>query len=58
MVEAVRRPQLAPARFVLDVHLGTVARPAALAGVDAAYANDAGDEVLIEQANARAAGCC
>ncbi len=37
MVEAVRRPQLAPARFVLDVHLGTVARRLRLAGVDAAY---------------------
>src|SRR5438067_8739331 len=52
MVEAVRRPQLAPARFVLDVHLGTVARRLRLAGVDAAYANDAGDDALIEQANA------
>ena len=54
-VEAVRRPQqLAPARFVLDVHLGTLARLLRLAGVDAAYANDAGDDALIEQANA----CC
>jgi hypothetical protein len=52
MVEAVRRPQLAPARFVLDVHLGTVARRLRLAGVDAAYVNDAGDDALIEQANA------
>ena len=52
-VEAVRRPQqLTPARFVLDVHLGTLARRLRLAGVDAAYVNDAGDDALIEQANA------
>ena len=52
-VEAVRRPQqLAPARFVLDVHLGTLARRLRLVGVDAAYANDADDDALIEQANA------
>ena len=50
---AVRRPQqLAPPRFVLDVHLGTLARRLRLAGVDTAYANDAGDDALIEQANA------
>ena len=52
-VVAVRRPQPLPsARFVLDVHLGTLARRLRLAGVDAAYANDADDDVLIEQANA------
>jgi uncharacterized protein len=52
-VEAVRRPQqLTSARFVLDVHLGTLARRLRLAGVDAAYANDADDDALIEQANA------
>jgi uncharacterized protein with PIN domain len=52
-VEAVRRPQhLASARFVLDVHLGTLARRLRLAGVDAAYANDAADDALVEQANA------
>ena len=52
-VEAVRRPQqLTSARFVLDVHLGTLARRLRLAGVDTTYANDAGDEALIEQANA------
>jgi uncharacterized protein len=52
-VEAVRRPQqLASARFVLDVHLGTVARRLRLAGVDAAYVNDADDDALIERANA------
>ena len=50
-----RRPQqLTSARFVLDVHLGTLARRLRLVGVDAAYANDAGDDALIEQANA----CC
>ena len=52
-VEAVRRPQqLRPARFALDVHLGTLARRLRLVGVDAAYANDADDDALIEQANA------
>lgn len=52
-VEAVRRPQhLASARFILDVHLGTLARRLRLVGVDAAYANDADDDALIEQANA------
>src|SRR5215469_7675649 len=52
-VEAVRRPQqLTPARFALDVHLGTLARRLRLVGVDATYANDAGDDALIEQANA------
>jgi uncharacterized protein len=52
-VAAVRRPQPLPsARFVLDVHLGTLARRLRLVGVDAAYANDADDDALIEQANA------
>jgi uncharacterized protein len=52
-VDAVRRPQrLASARFVLDVHLGTLARRLRLVGVDAAYVNDAGDDALVEQANA------
>lgn len=50
---AVRRPQPVPApRFVLDVHLGTLARRLRLLGVDTAYANDADDDDLIEQANA------
>ena len=50
---AVRRPQRLPsARFVLDVHLGTLARRLRLVGVDAAYANDLDDDALIEQANA------
>jgi uncharacterized protein len=52
-VEAVGRPQqLVSARFVLDVHLGTLARRLRLVGLDAAYVNDADDDVLIEQANA------
>jgi uncharacterized protein len=52
-VAAVRRPQPIPSpRFVLDVHLGTVARRLRLVGVDTAYANDRDDDALIEQANA------
>jgi uncharacterized protein len=52
-VGAVRRPQPLPsARFILDVHLGTLARRLRLAGVDTAYANDRDDDTLIEQANA------
>jgi uncharacterized protein len=52
-VRAMPRPQrLDDARFVLDVHLGTVARRLRLAGVDAAYQSDADDDTLIEQANA------
>jgi uncharacterized protein len=52
-VEAVRRPQqLACTRFILDVHLGRLARWLRLVGVDAAYANDADDDALVEQANA------
>ncbi|MBO0818419.1 MAG: Mut7-C ubiquitin/RNAse domain-containing protein [Actinobacteria bacterium] len=51
-VGAVDRPQPVPVhRFVLDVHLGTLARRLRLAGIDTAYANDAGDDALIEQAN-------
>jgi uncharacterized protein with PIN domain len=53
VVSAAPRPQrLARARFVLDVHLGTLARRLRLVGVDAAYANDRDDDALIEQANA------
>jgi uncharacterized protein with PIN domain len=52
-VAAVRRPQPLPdARFVLDVHLGTLARRLRLTGIDAAYANDRDDDALIAQANA------
>jgi uncharacterized protein len=50
---AVGRPQPVPApRFVLDVHLGTLARRLRLLGVDTVYSNDADDDALIEQANA------
>ena len=50
---AVRRPQPVPtARFILDVHLGTLARRLRLVGVDTAYGNDLDDDVLIERANA------
>lgn len=49
-VHAVRRPQQvpgAPLRFLLDVHLGTLARRLRLLGVDAAYENeDIGDAAL------------
>jgi uncharacterized protein with PIN domain len=52
-VAAMRRPQPLPAtRFVLDVHLGTLARRLRLIGIDTAYANDRDDDALIEQANA------
>ncbi len=47
---AVARPQQipgAPLRFLLDVHLGTLARRLRLLGVDAAYTNeDPGDAAL------------
>jgi uncharacterized protein with PIN domain len=51
-VLAVARPQRIPApRFLLDVHLGTVARRLRLVGVDTAYGNDLDDDTLIEMAN-------
>jgi len=53
VARAVDRPQPLPtARFILDVHLGTLARRLRLVGVDTAYANDLDDDVLIERANA------
>jgi hypothetical protein len=52
-VRPVQRPQPVPAaRFVLDVHLGTLARRLRLVGVDTSYRNDRDDDELIEQANA------
>jgi uncharacterized protein len=52
-VSAMPRPQrLEQARFVLDVHLGTVARWLRLVGVDAAYSRDADDDALMGRANA------
>jgi uncharacterized protein len=51
-VYPVRRPQpLSQARFVLDVHLGTLARRLRLVGLDVSYRNDADDDTLISQAN-------
>jgi uncharacterized protein len=53
-VHPVDRPQrlpLDPLRFVLDVHLGALARRLRLVGVDCAYSNDADDDELIVQAN-------
>jgi uncharacterized protein len=53
-VGPVVRPQRlppGPPRFLLDVHLGTLARRLRLLGVDTAYSNDADDDELIEQAN-------
>ncbi|MFE2429200.1 Mut7-C RNAse domain-containing protein [Streptomyces sp. NPDC059373] len=54
-VRAVGRPQRLPdgqGRFVLDVHLGSLARRLRLVGVDTAYRNDLDDDQLIEQATA------
>lgn len=50
----VPRPQhlpVGPPRFLLDVHLGTLARRLRLVGVDAAYENEVDDDALIERAN-------
>lgn len=53
-VRAVRRPQTPPfalLRFLLDVHLGTLARRLRLLGLDTAYDNDRDDPSLVPQAN-------
>jgi uncharacterized protein with PIN domain len=56
-VRPVARPQPLPAgaprtpRFLLDVHLGALARRLRLVGVDTAYRNDSDDDTLLEQAN-------
>lgn len=55
-VHAVARPQPLPAvppRFLLDVHLGALARRLRLVGLDSAYSNDADDDELIAQAGAQ-----
>jgi uncharacterized protein with PIN domain len=44
------QPLEGPALFLLDVHLGALARRLRLLGVDTAYDKDAGDERLVEQA--------
>lgn len=47
----VSRPQPVPQpRFLLDVHLGTLARRLRLLGVDTAYRNDADDDELVVEA--------
>lgn len=52
-VGPVSRPQRlppGPQRFLLDVHLGTLARRLRLLGLDCAYSNDADDDELIAAA--------
>jgi uncharacterized protein with PIN domain len=50
----VARPQRVPGAdgFLLDVHLGTLARRLRVLGVDAAYRNDAHDDELVDRAAA------
>lgn len=45
-IEPRQRPQPNAGRFLLDVHLGTLARRMRLLGIDAAYEPDADDAVL------------
>ena len=53
-VSAVPRPQPVPAhRYLLDVHLGALARRLRLVGVDAGYRNDAADDALLAWASAQ-----
>jgi uncharacterized protein len=50
-VGAIGRPQPLPEpRFLLDVHLGSLARQMRLVGLDTAYSNDRDDDMLIELA--------
>ncbi|WP_046470788.1 Mut7-C RNAse domain-containing protein [Allosalinactinospora lopnorensis] len=51
-IERPQKPPFHPPRFVLDVHLGALARRLRLVGVDTAYRNDLDDDTLIERANA------
>jgi uncharacterized protein with PIN domain len=54
-VGAVARPQRVPGwqeRFLLDVHLGALARRLRILGVDTAYPDEAGDVALVERATA------
>lgn len=55
-VPAAARPQAVdapgPPRFVLDVHLGALARRLRLVGLDTAYRNDASDDALVARADA------
>lgn len=52
-LSGTERPQPLPGtpRFLLDVHLGTLARRLRLLGVDSAYRNDLDDEELLHRAN-------
>ncbi|GEL20834.1 hypothetical protein PA7_46710 [Pseudonocardia asaccharolytica DSM 44247 = NBRC 16224] len=52
-INPVPRPQRVPGAdgFVLDVHLGTLARRLRVLGIDAAYRNDADDDALARQAS-------
>ena len=50
-VAVVPRPQPMGHRFLLDVHLGTLARRLRLLGIDTAYHNDMDDPELVVQAN-------
>jgi uncharacterized protein len=55
-VDPVRRPQPAPTsppRFLLDVHLGTLARRMRLVGLDTAYDRHAEDEALVEASSSQ-----
>jgi len=54
MVQAPARPQVVvQQRFLLDVHLGTLARRMRLLGLDTGYSNDADDTELVQQAIAQ-----
>ncbi|WP_052809493.1 Mut7-C RNAse domain-containing protein [Streptomonospora alba] len=46
-----QRPPFSPPRFLLDVHLGALARRLRLVGVDTAYSNDLDDDTLVAMAN-------
>jgi uncharacterized protein len=53
-IATVSRPQEIvgwDGRFLLDVHLGALARRLRVLGVDTAYPDEAGDAALVEQAN-------
>lgn len=53
-VRPVSRPQplpIIPPQFLLDVHLGAVARRLRLVGVDTTYGNDLDDDTLLYRAN-------
>ncbi|MFE0626494.1 Mut7-C RNAse domain-containing protein [Streptomyces sp. NPDC058864] len=51
-VAAVARPQPAAAAYLLDVHLGKLARRMRVLGLDTAYGNDLDDVTLVARANA------